>query len=228
MEQRSETEDLGLGSVSPEAGEDAEEITKQALLREMGLSYGQFYRWKRMGLIPEAWFRRRSTFTGQETFLPRRKVLERISRILELKDRYSLDDIAAMVAPDAGSRGYALAELRQRGWVSAQSWALLPLDPERTEIAFLDLVCLLMIEQLVQSGMRDDLVRQVAEALLDRFDALDGAADRALVVAEKDGVAFIALHTGGCVFDRGATVVASVDLNRLVETARVRLSELTG
>ena len=54
-----------------------------------------------MGLIPEAWFRRRSTFTGQEAFLPRRQVLERIQRILDLKDRYSLEQIAEMFSPDA-------------------------------------------------------------------------------------------------------------------------------
>jgi len=47
--------------------EDDKLISKKAVLEEMGISYGQLYRWKRKGLIPEAWFVRRSTFTGQET-----------------------------------------------------------------------------------------------------------------------------------------------------------------
>lgn len=49
---------------------DEELISKKELLETFGISYGALYRWKRMGLIPEAWFLRRSTSTGQETFFP--------------------------------------------------------------------------------------------------------------------------------------------------------------
>ena len=52
---------------------DEELISKKELLETFGISYGALYRWKRMGLIPEAWFLRRSTSTGQETFLKRPK-----------------------------------------------------------------------------------------------------------------------------------------------------------
>jgi len=69
-------------------------ISKKEVLEKMGISYGQLYRWKRKGLIPEVWFVRRSTFTGQETFFPRDKILERITRIKDMKDEHSLDDLA--------------------------------------------------------------------------------------------------------------------------------------
>lgn len=45
-------------------------IAKKELLSRYGISYGALYRWKRKGLIPEEWFIRRSTVTGQETFFP--------------------------------------------------------------------------------------------------------------------------------------------------------------
>ncbi len=45
-------------------------ISKKELLEHAGISYGQLYRWKRKNLIPEDWFIRKSTFTGQETFFP--------------------------------------------------------------------------------------------------------------------------------------------------------------
>ncbi|MEC3633209.1 DUF4004 family protein, partial [Bacillus velezensis] len=51
------------------------------LLEETSISYGQLYRWKRKNLIPEEWFIRKSTFTGQETFFPRAEILKRISKI---------------------------------------------------------------------------------------------------------------------------------------------------
>ncbi|HHE48164.1 MAG TPA: DUF4004 family protein, partial [Candidatus Acetothermia bacterium] len=76
-------------------------ISKKEVLRLTGISYGQLYRWKRKGLIPEAWFIRKATPTGQETFFPREKILERIRRIQELKGERSLDELAALLAPEA-------------------------------------------------------------------------------------------------------------------------------
>lgn len=49
---------------------DEDLISKKDLLEQTGISYGQLYRWKRKNLIPEDWFIRKSTFTGQETFSP--------------------------------------------------------------------------------------------------------------------------------------------------------------
>ncbi len=73
---------------------DEELISKKELLAHFGISYGALYRWKRKNLIPEEWFIRKSTYTGQETFFPKEKMLERIKRIQELKEDASLDVIA--------------------------------------------------------------------------------------------------------------------------------------
>lgn len=70
-----------------------DEISKKDLLTETGISYGQLYRWKREGLIPEEWFSKRSSFTGQETWFPRERMLERVKMILETKDDMSLEEI---------------------------------------------------------------------------------------------------------------------------------------
>jgi len=48
-------------------------ISKKELLKQTGISYGQLYRWKREGLIPEEWFIKQPTFTGQETFFSQDK-----------------------------------------------------------------------------------------------------------------------------------------------------------
>jgi DNA-binding transcriptional MerR regulator len=70
-----------------------DEISKKDLLAETDISYGQLYRWKREGLIPEEWFIKRAAFTGQKTFFPRARILERVRAILALKDELSLDQI---------------------------------------------------------------------------------------------------------------------------------------
>ena len=52
---------------------DIQLISKKELLVECGITYGQLYRWKRKKLIPDEWFIRKSTYTGQESFFPREK-----------------------------------------------------------------------------------------------------------------------------------------------------------
>lgn len=74
-------------------------ISKKDLLELTGISYGQLYRWKRKNLIPEDWFVRKSTFTGQETFFPKEKILERINKIQTMKEDLSLDELANMFSP---------------------------------------------------------------------------------------------------------------------------------
>ena len=81
-----------------EEGYDEEVISQKELLETFGISYGALYRWKRMGLIPEAWFLRRSTSTGQETFFRRDQICQRIRLILDNKEHQTLDELAASLA----------------------------------------------------------------------------------------------------------------------------------
>lgn len=69
-------------------------ISKRQLLERYGISYGALYRWKRKGLIPDEWFLRKSTPTGQETFFPEDAICRRVERILSAKDEQSLEEIA--------------------------------------------------------------------------------------------------------------------------------------
>lgn len=79
-------------------------ISKKELLKQTGISYGQLYRWKREGLIPEEWFIKRSSPTGQETFFPQEQILQRVRDILRLKDQYSLDELAKILSPEISNR----------------------------------------------------------------------------------------------------------------------------
>ena len=71
-------------------------ISKKDLLSVTGISYGQLYRWKRQRLIPEEWFIKKASYTGQETFFPRESILSRIETILQMKDTYSMEQMAEM------------------------------------------------------------------------------------------------------------------------------------
>lgn len=70
-------------------------ISKKELLYKYGISYGALYRWKRMGLIPDEWFVKTASPTGQQTFFPRRLICERVEQILDMKDGASLSELAS-------------------------------------------------------------------------------------------------------------------------------------
>lgn len=75
-------------------------LSKKELLQRYGISYGALYRWKRKGLIPEDWFIKKSTVTGQETFFPEALICQRVELILNQKDEYSLDDLSKQLHRD--------------------------------------------------------------------------------------------------------------------------------
>lgn len=86
-------------------------ISKKDLLLEMNISYGQLYRWKREGLIPDDWFIKQSVSTGQETFFKREDIIQRIETILELKDKYQLDELQHFLNPNIKDRKFRLKEV---------------------------------------------------------------------------------------------------------------------
>ncbi len=75
-------------------------ISKKELLQRYSISYGALYRWKRKGLIPEDWFIRKATVTGQETFFPERLICDRVEMILEQKEESSLDELSEQFKTD--------------------------------------------------------------------------------------------------------------------------------
>jgi len=204
-------------------------ISKQELLRRAGISYGQFYRWKRMGLIPEAWFERRSTFTGQATFLPADKVLPRIERILALKDRHGLEEIAQLLSPDLGRKTYTPEELAEMSWISERARTLHPAARAGGEpCTFEDVLCMVLIDELLGAGgLTDAEARLAAATVVRRLGELatDGP-ELMLVMARRGGMAFAAVHSGNCLFDEQTQIVAQVSLDGLIEQIKVRLGKL--
>lgn len=106
---------------------DEELISKKELLERYTISYGALYRWKRMGLIPESWFLRRATPTGQETFFRRALICPRVELILNNKEHSSLEALAAslkekqqaavptrklIIQTAHGKKEYAVAEIQ--------------------------------------------------------------------------------------------------------------------
>lgn len=85
-------------------------ISKKLLLEKYSISYGALYRWKRKGLIPEEWFIKKSTSTGQETFFPKDLIFERVELILSNKEDILLDDLAEKISGEEESNAKIVIE----------------------------------------------------------------------------------------------------------------------
>jgi len=102
-------------------------ISKKEVLAKYGISYGALYRWKRMGLIPEDWFIRQSTQTGQETVFPKTLMCARMEEILEQKNESSLEELAEkyrsrtenlqLVIRHASGTGVSRLDLADIAWI---------------------------------------------------------------------------------------------------------------
>ena len=85
-------------------------ISKKQLLEKYSVSYGALYRWKRKGLIPEEWFIKKSTPTGQETFFPKDLIFERVELILSKKENILLDELAEKISGEEESNAKIVIE----------------------------------------------------------------------------------------------------------------------
>ena len=87
---------------------DSELISKKELLEKYAISYGALYRWKRKGLIPEDWFIKKATVTGQETFFPKKLICDRVELILNQKEDFSLDDLSKQFNEEAEEKSFLI------------------------------------------------------------------------------------------------------------------------
>lgn len=206
---------------------DNEHISKKDLLAQTGISYGQLYRWKRKGLIPEEWFIRKSTFTGTETFFPRDKMLARIDRILSMKDGdLSLDAIADAVTPDLGGISLAPAEAAEKSVVSRQAIDVYDaVHPGTDTLRYGELLSLYVLDRLLATGeVSLDEGRWVLGAFEEAYPGFEGR-DCDLVLVRKMGVAicFMATSTAEIAFESGARLVARINVQESVEALGARL-----
>ena len=89
---------------------DEKLISKKELLSRYGISYGALYRWKRKGLIPDEWFIKKSTVTGQETFFPEALITERVELIQTKKEDVLLDELARELSKEEEQSEYLVLE----------------------------------------------------------------------------------------------------------------------
>ena len=203
-------------------------ISKKDLLVQAGISYGQLYRWKRKGLIPEDWFVRKSTFTGQETFFPRDKMLARIERILAMKEGdLSLDDIADAVSPDLADVAIEVTDAVDRGVVTEASLeALAEVRSADEPLRFGELLAAAVSDSLLERGVASvEESKLIVKVLAEGYQKFEGR-ECDLVFVRKKGLATALLvnSSADVVFESGTKIVARERLQGYIDGMQSRLA----
>jgi hypothetical protein len=201
-------------------------ISKKDLLDLAGISYGQLYRWKRKDLIPEDWFIRKSTFTGQETFFPKQKILDRINRIQTMKENLSLDELADMFSPNLTDLQLEGEELVRRNIVSkAVLDFYLENEKGSLQFNFSRILEVFVLEKLLQSGeINLDEGKMILQVLIENKDQIKQKTVN-LIITRKLGVShcLLLINTEGYHFDTGTKLVTQISLNACMEEIKSRL-----
>lgn len=135
-------------------------ISKKELLSITGISYGQLYRWKRENLIPEEWFIKQSSYTGQETFFPKDKILNRIEFIMNKKDNYSLEEISNML-----SYTYLHMQISSNAISDIEeinNYILTILN--KNNYCYIEIVFMVILSKLLNKGFEKKLIHELVDA----------------------------------------------------------------
>lgn len=201
-------------------------ISKKDLLELTGISYGQLYRWKRKNLIPEDWFVRKSTFTGQETFFPKEKILERIDKIQTMKEDLSLDELANMFSPSVTEILLTKEDLIHKGITSEPVLQFFIEQTNKTaDFRFVDILYVYMLEELLQSGdVSLEEGKMVLQVLRENYEALKHK-NCDLVIIRKMGIStcLVVSNVEDLIFEKGTKIVIREAIMKYTEALKTKL-----
>jgi hypothetical protein len=201
-------------------------ISKKDLLDLTGISYGQLYRWKRKNLIPEDWFIRKSTFTGQETFFPKEKILERVDKIQAMKENLSLDELANMFSPSVSNLRLTVDELIERNIVSKVTIEhYLDQISKGADFSIQQILHVYILEKLLQSGdINLEEGKMVLQLMSDHIENLKQK-NCVLLFVRKLGTStcLLVANAESIHFEKGAKLVVQLSIQACLEELKTML-----
>ncbi|GFZ32766.1 hypothetical protein CSC2_32920 [Clostridium zeae] len=193
-------------------------ISKKELLELTGISYGQLYRWKRKNLIPEEWFIKKSSFTGQETYFPKDKILDRINRIVEMKDDVSLDDLAERFQGSSISSKFYIEDILKGNIVTQHVLDMYKNNFSlKDELSVDDIVFLALYKYLLEQGnLNLDEINFTIKGLIENYSNIKEK-DFELVFVRKMGVGIGILADSANIILGDGKVLERINLSGFTE-----------
>ena len=206
--------------------EKEEQISKKELLELTQISYGQLYRWKRKGLIPEEWFIRKSSFTGQETFFPKQRVLSRIQKIINMKDDTSLDDLAEAFSPVTESIHIKEEDIITRNIVTPDVWKIyMDFRGDTEPLGMNDVLSAYMLNKLITSGdIGLDEGKMLLEVLQEGMIQFGDESCEVFLIRKLGVFTCLAVSPPGKMcLDRGAKLIGRINTDTMMEECKLKM-----
>ncbi|MCB2310421.1 YhbD family protein [Clostridium tagluense] len=201
-------------------------ISKKELLEITKVSYGQLYRWKRKNLIPEDWFIKKSSYTGQETYFPRERILDRIEKIKDMKDDVSLDSLAQMFSPKFGEVFLSEEELLGKNIVSENTLILHKKTYGEIKIfSFERILYISLLEKSLLSGnVSMEEGKLIIVTLEENYKSLEGK-NCEIVFLRKFGMALCFLITlpNELYIEKGAKIVLRLNISQCIQELKIKI-----
>lgn len=201
-------------------------ISKKELLEITGISYGQLYRWKRKNLIPEDWFIRKSTFTGQETFFPRQRKVDRIEKIKNMKGDLSLDDLADMLSPELSTIEFDEKTLKENKIVSDVTLDYYMEKYGETEkYSFEETISLYILDKMFKSGKIGSDEGSIVLKLLKKHYPKFKGRNCEIIFFRKIGISSCCLvsKSKDLYFEDEVKIVESMNIPELIEELKLKI-----
>ena len=201
-------------------------ISKKEILEYAEISYGQLYRWKRKNLIPEEWFIKKSSFTGQETFFPRDKMIERINKIKNMKDNLSLDDMVDMFSPQLQEVMLDRKELVDKGIVTEMAFGIYEGIYGATEVFIFDkILYIAVLEKFLDTGgIGIEEGKMILQCLEDNYTNFKDKGCE-IVFLRKLGIStcFLVGMPNEIYFEKNVKFVQKINVPGLIEELKIKI-----
>ncbi len=205
---------------------EEELISKKEILDMTGISYGQLYRWKRKELIPEEWFIKKSSYTGQETFFPREKIINRINKIIELKDDMPLDDLAAMFTNKPKVDDVSEEYLIEKEIIREETLPIYKdIFKEKEEYNFKDVVLMDILQREFDLGKLTISEIEVILKLINKEYKNIEEKDGTLYIIRRLGIGIcVVAYRERIIVDDGSKIIGEINIKNVIENLKMRLT----
>ncbi|WP_147566578.1 YhbD family protein [Clostridium tyrobutyricum] len=204
-------------------------ISKKELLKLTDISYGQLYRWKRKKIIPEEWFIKKSSFTGQETFFPREEILDRVQKIKNLKDDTSLDDLAQIFSNEVSNIKISCEDIIEKGIIMEDVIKIYGDFNSKVSIySFNEILYMSILQEFLSVGnITIEESKSVLQILHDNYDSYCGKNCEIVFVRKMGvGICFISLLPNQIHLDNLSKVIMKLDISKSVQKLKLKIKEL--
>lgn len=205
---------------------EEELISKKEILDMTGISYGQLYRWKRKELIPEEWFIKKSSYTGQETFFPREKIINRINKIIDLKDDMPLDDLAAMFTNKPKVDDVSEEYLIEKEIIREETLPIYKdIFREKEEYNFKDVLLMDILQREFDLGKLTISEIEIILKLINKEYKSIEEKDGTLYIIRRLGIGIcVVAYREKIIVDDGSKIIGEINIKNIIENLKMRLT----